>query len=582
MPPSPSHWIYSRDWKFSKRNGKNFIYRRNKNSKQHMIELPPSVKAGNYNGARRFFISHFNTKNVGPHMNPFEKSSFNFFTEMTNVHKLRNSFFQRVTNNGRSGFKMTVAANGAGIQTKNNGSRVTWKHGISRLGQGKQGVVYLAYKTENITKPIAIKVSPMDMAATAQRREQPAVLEERIQRALYAVVPKHIPQVFGISQAKNFVALSEFKNMTEEQNIFFMEYVHGGSMGGWMKKVASILNDDALCKIIKDIVGALKKIAVAYPDFRHNDLHLENVMIDDTKPIPRALIGDLGWARMLSKGKNNPIVFQNKSALKYGIGQETDPRYDLHLFLYCVNQALPSTKCPKTHTFLRRIMPAEYYKMEGAFTRSGRLIYNPGHGFPGMPTINQVYEDSYLKSALNFNVAPRRNSPRAAPRNVSAPAPRNVTAPAPRNVPKTPNHPKVNSTRVTPSPSKSKMALPKHIEHRLNSLAGRLLPKNFTANEYERVMRIARARAIKITLARLNAGKPAFSPVKLPNKPRVPNKPANKPANSGRKRFVNPLTGRMVFANSATVTKDILMAVAKARGLAVTGTKANIIARLKD
>ena len=251
------------------------------------------------------------------------------------------------------------------------------------LGAGRQGVVYDA-------GAVALKVSPRDLSAVKRRENQPSLIEYKIHSAVQKVARGGVPKIHGYTTKRNFVSNLR-KNIKEknknknfsEQSIVVMEKIKGVSIRDWVEKHHRTLTDAALMRIIRQVLTTLKSITKAYPNFRHNDLHLENVLIVGG----RAKIIDFGWARLTRTGTNPAVntAVANGTAGVYGIGPGTDARYDSHLFLKEMRTLLLNyPKFTRTRAWLDNQVPEGYRGFTDRYTREGRLRYGL-RNYPGLP-----------------------------------------------------------------------------------------------------------------------------------------------------------------------------------------------------
>ncbi len=221
--------------------------------------------------------------------------------------------YQNSTNNGRTGYQLTKVNSNRRLGTVYNVTKgaKTIRPGMAQLGSGVQGVAYLASTSANGKQNVVIKVSPKDRLFPMNR--QVAETEYTIQKALYKIVPRHVPVPYKFLHCRNFVPVSEFKNRNpvifdyNDQFVMYSEYAHGGSLKDWLHKMGSRVTDADMARMIRQVIATLKKIHSRYPEFRHNDLHLGNIFVDDTGDFPRLMIADFGLARLHARG-SNPVV----------------------------------------------------------------------------------------------------------------------------------------------------------------------------------------------------------------------------------------------------------------------------------
>jgi len=235
----------------------------------------------------------------------------------------------------------------------------------------------------------ALKVSPKDISAVRRGENQPAAVEFKIHSAVQKVARGGVPKVYGFVTCKDFVTnlkknIKENKNKNfHDQSIVIMEKIKGLSVRDWFLAKHATLKDADLLRVIRKVLKTLEYITRKYPNFRHNDMHLDNVMIVGGQP----KIIDFGWAR-LSRTGTNPAVntaVANGTAATYGIGPATDSRYDAHLFLKEMRTLISdSPKFARTKMLLNRLVPEGYRGFNDKYTREGRLKYGL-RSYPGLP-----------------------------------------------------------------------------------------------------------------------------------------------------------------------------------------------------
>jgi hypothetical protein len=259
-----------------------------------------------------------------------------------------------------------------------------------------------------------IKVLPFDKGFSAAK--QPARIEYDIQKAIFKVIPRHVPAVYKLVECNDFVNPNSFSNRRNNhfnysrQFVIFSEYGRGGDLKTWMRKMMSRLRDDDIARMIRQIVQSLQAVTKKYPEFRHNDLHLGNIFVDDSRSEPRLMIADYGLSRIKATG-SNPIVNSNVHK-GYGITSRTNIKYDTHLFLNSLYAEFSdkSSKFPHTYNFLKRMLPPGYYGREGAFIHEFRLRESAPTQV--LPTYTQILQDPFI-SKLARSVSLRSiSSPR--------------------------------------------------------------------------------------------------------------------------------------------------------------------------
>ena len=512
---------------------------------------------------------------------------------------------------------------------------------LTPLGKGRQGIVFAAKQMGGNKRPFAVKVAPRDLAAQKRGEPQPADIEFNIQDAVQIYTP-NVVRVYKNMRCLDFIEPSRM-DMPNVQNsarydkarqgIILMEFATGGSLDSWLKKKAKV-DDEIMAHIISDILGALSKIQNNQPEFRHNDLHMQNVFVADRG----FLIGDFGWARLKKSGTNPAVNTANgtKTASFWGVGPKTDVRYDHHLFLNeLLTWAMKHSPAdhPKAIEFLKKAIPEGYRGAKDTHISEWRLKYEDP--CPGLPSLAQIMSYPFLSgkkrvaspnlkvkriSSVNLLKAKAALKPvkpvrlvtslklrkaKAALKPVARPKakPRvtgyNLRAAMARlRKVKSPNKPAKAS-----SPPKKKVAVPPGLlkTAKFNKLVEKIW-KNAGAvsnARFQNAWYSARMKAINVVENRLRANKPAFSPspVKLPSplsplapppkaKPKAPSPPKAKPKfklspSSGRAKIQSKNTGRWVYAN-LHYSMDELKSLATRLSVDVKGlrSKADIAKKL--
>jgi len=311
----------------------------------------------------------------------------------------KNGLYKNATLNGRTGYALTTANNNRRLGTVYNVTRGVKKvsPGIARLGGGTQGVVYLACTSPRCDHNIVIKVSPRDKMT----RRQSAQVEYDIQKTLYKIVKNHIPVPYKLVECKNFAPVSDFteRNLKmfnyTDQFVLYSEYAHGGTLKEWIRKLENRLTDDDMARMVFQVLSTLRRIYSRYPEFRHNDLHLGNVLVDDTTDFPRLMITDFGLSRLKSKG-SNPIVDAGNFE-RVGISSRTSDKYDMHYFLNSLGYEIRHMKhFQRTKEFIVRTIPKEYLGMSTAYVKEYRLRMDVP--VTAIPSLDKVIQDPYFKS----------------------------------------------------------------------------------------------------------------------------------------------------------------------------------------
>ena len=320
-----------------------------------------------------------------------------------------NRLFQNSTNNGRTGYQLTSAAPNGSLRTVYNVTkgRKTIRPGMARLASGQQGVVFLASTDPAGKRKVIIKVSPSDKAYSAAN--QSARVEYNIQKALYKVSPRHIPKPIKFFDQQLFIPISSFSPRRtnifnyKKQMVMYTEYAHGGTLKSWLNKMGDRVTDKVMADLIRQVISTLKKIHTRYPEFRHNDLHLGNVLVDDTGKKVRLMLTDFGLSRLTKRG-SNPVI-NSGSYRSSGITNETSYKYDLHYFLNALDSEIRGG-LTETKAFMARMLPGDYRGSNSNKVAAYRL--KNGASNAGLPSFTDILKDPFIAGK------PARSATRAA------------------------------------------------------------------------------------------------------------------------------------------------------------------------
>lgn len=246
--------------------------------------------------------------------------------------------------------------------------------------------------TNTVTHPgiMALKQGVAWMGCTdAQCKNEIAIKkcnphEFHVQKVLHSEFPSIIPKVYdGVECFDGFYMYSEYANQ------------------GTLKKNKSSPKLDLL--VYKTLI-ALKKIHDKHPSFRHNDLHVDNVLVKGNE----VLLYDFGLANWYG----NPI-FDSKLKKDYGIYPGNNPMYDFHFFVVSVFSDLPA----RFKTKARSVFPEEYLQKDSSVVREFRLRSDVSH--PKLPTMDQVIQAFSVSNNKMRVISPPLKPSRRFTRNLS-------------------------------------------------------------------------------------------------------------------------------------------------------------------
>ena len=437
-------WINSRQFKIANRNGRHYVFRRN-NAGNTEINIPKTITSKAE--AVRWLKAHPN-KVAKP-------AKYRMKRPLASYHPVYNPYAPVVVNmrTSPSNFFRYESPKYAGVQSpakvntpKTNVSPANFKkslRNVTSIGSGRQGRAYVARQGK---VRFVLKVSPYDGSAKKRGEPQPGDVEYSINTKCMKAAPKGVIKVYSHIHALGFVPSKNLKDIPNldkpyfdhsKQNIIVMELCEGGSLEGWLKKNAA--NDETMHQLIEQVLTTLRTIQTKYPYFRHNDLHTANIFVSRKRGF---LIADFGWARLKENGTNPAVNTANgtSTASQYGVGPKTDARYDQHLFLNeLLGLVLKSPeKFPKTLAFLNKAVPLGYRGRMDTHVHEFRLKYDDP--CPGLPSLDSLFRLPYLRTKFvsSLQLVSAKGKLRKTGRVVTPP--RNLS---PRRTAKVPSPPKV-------------------------------------------------------------------------------------------------------------------------------------------
>lgn len=255
----------------------------------------------------------------------------------------------------------------------------------NEIGSGEYGKVFKACINDKCENKVAVKNSTENMSS-----------EFFVSKKLDKL---GVPYVYGYEKCSN-------------RDFLFSEFVNGVTLRHFLEKRKQKTTNEELKSIIIQVLYILYTINKKYPSFRHNDLHLDNIMIlrkrkdakreitvgektiefDEAKV--EVKIMDFGLATM--KGVVNPIV-KNSETFKrdYGIFPESHPAYDLHLFLASLYVSKIDTSVKK---LIESLFKPEYLKKSSDVVNEFRLRSNKKHD---LPMYSEIFKNPYFSKPKN-------------------------------------------------------------------------------------------------------------------------------------------------------------------------------------
>lgn len=129
-----------------------------------------------------------------------------------------------------------------------------------------------------------------------------------------------------------------------------------------LDKLETKLSPTQIINLVNKVKNILKTIRAKFPLFRHNDLHVGNVLLDDQGQVR---LTDFELTRLTGK---TPKVIP-----KYGITNRINRKYDIHFFLNSLRQYMIKRKNKSGIATMNKLLPVGYRGKTAAFVRNFRL-----------------------------------------------------------------------------------------------------------------------------------------------------------------------------------------------------------------
>ena len=215
--------------------------------------------------------------------------------------------------------------------------------GLNKIGAGSYGQVSRGCTTKGCTNQIAVKKSRDDMTK-----------EFKITQLAYDAAPRNIPAPYYIFKCRPY------------GSILYSQFI---------PSVTLYKSQKITKKMLHSILKTIYKLNRS--GIRHNDLHLNNILIEDGTSKPYITDFGFGETKLYTK----------------------DERYDYHLFL---NMVYTVIKDAKINAFIRRVLPRQYLGKNTPMVKRYRL--RKLSSYSGLPSLRKVLSNSYFKSAPGRHV----------------------------------------------------------------------------------------------------------------------------------------------------------------------------------
>ena len=250
---------------------------------------------------------------------------------------------------------------------------------VEKVGSGQYGVVYKAKLNVSNQRRFAIKESANNL------------------KAEYNLTKKFI-SIVGKNKAAEVYAY-EMCDRTKNGRLtrMYSEYLEGKTLLKFLPTLKK--NPEAIKSIVIQVLTILRTISKTRPDFRHNDLHLDNIYI--TNNGTKVKIIDFGLAT--NKEIVNPEINKAKnggeSLRMYGIFRGNHIMYDTHFFLNSLHYSSTYLDA-ETIKFIEAVLPKIYLGSVSSVIRENRLLPIP---HTNLPSFSTIFKHPYISQEKSAN-----------------------------------------------------------------------------------------------------------------------------------------------------------------------------------
>ena len=204
------------------------------------------------------------------------------------------------------------------------------------------------------------------------------------------------------------------------RSIMYYEFANGGDIRSYMHKnflskenpVTNLIFRNQMKSIITQVLYNLYKVQQFYPTFRHNDLHLGNILVSKGGLIKGYSTYDVDGLKVLKKNvgviayvhdfgftdfdelPNEKVRRSTNTFADWGIVQKSHPLYDAHLFLNSLYQEFKNEyPFAETKKMIEEIFHTNYLTRNSPVVKNNRLRSGVKHY---LPTIKQILSNPYF------------------------------------------------------------------------------------------------------------------------------------------------------------------------------------------
>lgn len=210
--------------------------------------------------------------------------------------------------------------------------------------------------------------------------------------------PKDLEQREGCKKYLKF--LNNSQNMHDEVSVLMSEWCNGGDLSGFIKKYNTRIKLETWRNILFQVLASLAAVHRRFPDFRHNDLKANNILVTLLRrkdpdhynvysfgpdPTPFLVqsegvmlkLWDFDFA-CIPDMVHNEKVDAEWTSTRCNISRKKNQYYDMHYF-FCTltmfyDRLMKDGAPEEVKLFVRRMLPKEYRLGKTSVSERGRLM----------------------------------------------------------------------------------------------------------------------------------------------------------------------------------------------------------------
>ena len=385
---------------------------------------------------------NYNYKPPSPKKNPASPNNVTKYTPKNHISRQNgchpDKFLYRhfTPNSGKSYFNYIMSNNKNGFANVSTVPKNIQK-GIVKVGGGGEGVVFVGCIDKECKNKVSVKVGSAMNSAPGEKYNRnissaPGVQEFKITKDIWNKCHRKSPHIVtpyaqftckpddafigwnhpGLKRAlNNTTGQGTIARIQDSERVIvsYYEFFNGGSLFDWLERHSSSVTEKDLRAILFQIIYTLKVIYETVPSFRHNDIHLENILVK-TEDVPKigttkysdfnvpnrgifVGLGDFGWGH--SKNHPNPRVVSGMWKHQ-GIMPNKSIRMDLQFFLTSALLNPAFKKFKETRQFLKEALGGEDLMSKNINRRMAnyRLLVNNKR----IADISTILKSDYFKT----------------------------------------------------------------------------------------------------------------------------------------------------------------------------------------